>query len=112
MFDWDQEDEDKQPLIEDNDVEIEETPFPNIPAEMPGVELEEHLTSTLTESESEGDNQVERAEVATVNANFGPREAAILGGIIPAGGANQEKTKGEAMKSCSTSTSCQQKQEK
>ena len=84
-FDWDMEDEDEEELIEDNAVDAEVAPFPDIPAEMPGVGLEEHLTTPLVNAGPEPGQDFEaRAAAATRNANFGPREAEILGRDLPA----------------------------
>ena len=80
QFDWDMEDEGDDSLVEDNASDSEMAPFPDIPAKMPGVDLEEQLTSPLPEIEpTEGQNFEARTATAAANANFGPREAGILG---------------------------------
>ena len=48
-FDWSLEDE--QPLIEDN-VEEPDAPYPNIPAEMPGIVMEDDTVAPVTATET------------------------------------------------------------
>ena len=77
QFNWDIEEEDEEALIEDNAVESLAAPYPDIPAEMPWVELEEYLTTPIAadpEPEQATDFKT-RAIAATRNANFGPRES-------------------------------------
>jgi hypothetical protein len=76
-FDWDEENE---ILIEDNAVEPEPAAFPDIPAEMPGVEKESDYED-LPEAAVEEDptpTEEELIDAAILNANFGPREAEVL----------------------------------
>ena len=74
------EDKDEDVLIVENALDSEVAPFPDILAEMPGVEMEEQLTSPIAEPEMARGQEFEtRAEAAARNANFGRREAAILG---------------------------------
>jgi hypothetical protein len=83
-FDWDDQNE---ILIEDNAVEPEPAPFPDIPAEMPGVEKEsDYLNLPTTPIEEEpAPTEEELIDAAIANANFGPREAEILQQAEPAG---------------------------
>ena len=81
-FDWSLAEE-EEPLIEDNAVEPE-APYPDIPAEMPGVLTEEQVPAVETpdagpQNEGEAPDERERADAAARNANFGPGVAAIVG---------------------------------
>ena len=98
QFDWDMEDADEEALIEDNAVETLAAPFPDIPTEMPGIELEEYLITPIAEdpvTEQATDFET-RAIVAARNANFGPREAEIVGRAnVPAEGHQDEVVQGD-----------------
>lgn len=80
-FDWDDEYEYK-PLIEDNAVEDPPSPpFPDIPAEMPGVDLESDVPAVtpVAPVAPSTDAQDAAARAAALHhANFGPRELAVL----------------------------------
>ena len=84
-FDWSLEDE-EEPLIEDNAVEPE-APYPDIPAEMPGVMTEEQVPAIagpegVTWGEDEIFEKQDQADAAARNADFGPAIAAIVGNRI------------------------------
>ena len=84
-FDWSLED---TPLVEDDAVEPP-TPLPSIPAEMPGVVLEEDVEAVTDETDPEdedaGVDQAERARAAAANADFGPRVQEALRRAVRAG---------------------------
>ena len=83
-FDWDS-DEYDAPLIEDNTPEPKPSPYPGIPAEMPGIELEgeyENIAPALIEEHTNECEEI-RAAWAANNANYGPREEG-LSNRIPA----------------------------
>ena len=67
-------------LIEDNAVEPEPAKFPDIPAEMPGVERERDYANLPIAPvvEEPGPTEEELIDAAIENANFGPREARVL----------------------------------
>ena len=71
--------EEENPLIEDNTKDAN-TPFPGIPAEMPGVLLEEDIPAIQSPlKDNIRDKTPEaRAREAAANANFRPRETAIV----------------------------------
>ena len=78
-FDWSI--EDKQPLVDDN-AEEPEDPYPNIPAETPGILMEEDVLTPAVEPEANTRRTTRsmesRASEAARNANFGSHEAYIL----------------------------------
>jgi hypothetical protein len=85
-FDWDEEYE-QCPLIDDNAPEPEPTslPFPDIPAEMPGILYESEMPNTTLLPDDPppiapdpDDLAAREAAAALDNANLGPREAALL----------------------------------
>jgi hypothetical protein len=79
-FDWDDEYELK-PLIDDNAIEPEHpAPFPDIPAEMPGVDLETNIPAVTEKqgTDAEERHQNETRARALENANLGPRDLAVL----------------------------------
>jgi len=73
-YDWDTDTDEglstERPLMEDNAAEEEAAPFPAIPAEMPGVLIEENMPVEAVASEEQTDE--DRAAAARENANFGP----------------------------------------
>lgn len=70
-FGWD-DDGDDEPLIEDNAREPA-APFPDIPAETPGILLEDHITTPAVEPEPAVDNSEElRIRRAAAEADIGP----------------------------------------
>jgi hypothetical protein len=89
-FDWDEEYEFK-PLIDDNAVEPEIAAFPDIPAELPGVDLGSNvpaMTEPLVPEPPAADEAAAARQAALANANFGPREQAVLdaahiAGVMP-----------------------------
>jgi hypothetical protein len=79
-FDWDDEYKFK-PLIDDNAIEPEIAPCPDIPAELPGVDLESNVpavTEPFVPEPTAADEAAEARRAALANANFGPREQAVL----------------------------------
>jgi hypothetical protein len=92
-FDWDEEYE-HRPLIADNAIEPKPAtlPFPDIPAEMPGILYESEMPkSTLLPDEPAATApdpeaaEAAKAAAAIDNANLGPREANLLHGAEIAG---------------------------
>jgi hypothetical protein len=87
-FGWDDEYELK-PLIEDNALEPEPTaPFPDIPAELPGVDLEANVPAVVDPDPvppDANDREAAACAAALENANFGPREQALLDNVRLAG---------------------------
>eukprot|EP00956_Cyclotella_meneghiniana_P042119 scaffold248363_cov77-Cyclotella_meneghiniana.AAC.2 len=81
-FDWTDDDE---PLVADNAVEpvITPAPFPDIPAEMPGVPLERDMPTPAVETIEP--TWAERAAAARRNANIAPN-------LIPAGTADDDRS--------------------
>ena len=76
-FDWDKEYKLTPVLIKDNAVKPTPAPFPNIPAEMPGVELEANMPLTALQPDKvPTDKEIEATEAAVFIAtvNFGPQE--------------------------------------
>ena len=68
-FAWDDDDED---LINDNAEEPPSSPFPDIPAEMPGVEVD-HEQGTNAIEEPPAPSEEEELAASVDNANFGPQ---------------------------------------
>jgi hypothetical protein len=70
-----------KPLIDDNAVEPDLAPYPDIPAELPGVDLKSNIpavTVDVAPEPSEEELAAKRRLTALANANFGPREQALL----------------------------------
>ena len=79
-FRWDKEFE--QPLIEDNTKEPTLAPLPNIPAKMPGVDLEHNMPAMSNKpaviEEPKLTTKEQPTAAAAANANIRPRENRIL----------------------------------
>jgi hypothetical protein len=77
-FDWDEEYE-FTPLIADNAPEPTPTPFPDIPAEFPGVEYESNLPVVTPDPEpSAEDRAAAEAAIILENAHFGQHKTRLL----------------------------------
>lgn len=68
---------DDTPLVED-DAPEKDVPHPTIPAEMPGVVREEDVEAISQEQPEQVNEVGDLARAAVENANFGPREEAIM----------------------------------
>ena len=69
-FSWNNDDED---LITDNAIEPPSAPFPGIPAEMPGVEVDREQGTNAIE-EPPAPSEEEELAASVDNANFGPQD--------------------------------------
>ena len=77
-FSWEDDAADELNLVADNAVETEAAPFPDIPAEMPGVRLQEDMPVTALESVPVPSDH-DLADVAAANANFGSQDNNVPG---------------------------------